>query len=151
LTARTVILEWSLRLEKDGVLGEGMSFSDKEKESAASATYHIQNYISHVTNSQIQQNTKDSAMKVSLGSFDMEAVKEILRALDTVMSELRLQGEQLSELRASIDTIRLQIASSHPKETIIREALRSIRNILEGAAGSAIISGVLPQISRLLG
>ncbi|MEH7440648.1 hypothetical protein V7182_24665, partial [Neobacillus drentensis] len=33
-TVRNIILEWSLKLEEDGIVGEGLSFSDKEKEEA---------------------------------------------------------------------------------------------------------------------
>lgn len=31
---KNTILEWTLKLEEEGVLGEGMRFSDKEKQSA---------------------------------------------------------------------------------------------------------------------
>ncbi len=33
-SVRNAILDWSLRLEKDGILGEGMSFTQREKEVA---------------------------------------------------------------------------------------------------------------------
>jgi len=40
---RTIILEWSLKLEEEGILGEGMSFSDDEKRRAAAApNIHIE-------------------------------------------------------------------------------------------------------------
>lgn len=38
---RNVILEWSLRLEKDGILGEGLTFSAEEKRKAESITYNV--------------------------------------------------------------------------------------------------------------
>lgn len=42
---RNVILEWALKLEDEGILGEGMTFSDDEKQRAAqSPGVHIQNF-----------------------------------------------------------------------------------------------------------
>lgn len=43
-SVRNIVLEWSLKLEADGILGEGLTFSKEEKATAASATYHIQNF-----------------------------------------------------------------------------------------------------------
>lgn len=41
---RSIILNWTLKLEEDGILGEGLKFSDKEKEVAMLVNnYNIQN------------------------------------------------------------------------------------------------------------
>jgi len=62
---RNAILAWSLKLEADGIVGDGMSFSPKEKEIAAERTADLQpvvNYITigHMENSSIQQGTQQS-------------------------------------------------------------------------------------------
>ena len=41
---RNTVLEWSLRLERDGILGEGMAFSPDEKQRAGQITYNITNF-----------------------------------------------------------------------------------------------------------
>jgi len=41
---RNIILEWSLKLELDGILGENMTFSREEKQKAAGHTYNIKNF-----------------------------------------------------------------------------------------------------------
>src|SRR5688500_16815305 len=54
---RDTILQWSLRLERDGILGEGMTFSREEVQKAANTTYNIQNFsgvLGNVTGSTIQ-------------------------------------------------------------------------------------------------
>lgn len=42
---RTIILNWSLRLEEDGILGEGLKFTEKEKKPTAMSVnnFNIQN------------------------------------------------------------------------------------------------------------
>jgi AbiTii len=39
-TVRMVILNWTLKLEEDGILGEGLSFSSSEKQTASEHTYN---------------------------------------------------------------------------------------------------------------
>ena len=62
---RNAILAWSLKLEADGIVGDGMSFSPKEKEIASERAGNLQpvvNYITigHMENSSIQQGTQQS-------------------------------------------------------------------------------------------
>ncbi|MBK9209301.1 MAG: hypothetical protein IPL71_13755 [Anaerolineales bacterium] len=44
---RNTILEWSLKLESEGILGDGFSFSEYEKQKASSSTViqHVENLI----------------------------------------------------------------------------------------------------------
>jgi len=45
---RNIILEWSLKLENDGILGEELTFSKEEQQIAATSTYTIQNFTGPV-------------------------------------------------------------------------------------------------------
>lgn len=62
-TVRTTILNWSLKLESDGILGDEMMFTYEEKEIASKMNYTVNYFFGHVTNSQIQQNTANSTQK----------------------------------------------------------------------------------------
>ena len=42
---RNIVLEWSLKLESDGVLGKDLTFTEKEKQKISSTTYNIQNFV----------------------------------------------------------------------------------------------------------
>jgi hypothetical protein len=66
---RNIVLEWSLKLEGDGILGEGMSSNESEKQAASSASHNITNYIHQVIDSQVQVGTTHSVMNVSLRSL----------------------------------------------------------------------------------
>ena len=45
---RNTILEWSLKLEQDGILGDGLTFSKEEQQIAETTTYNIQNFTGTV-------------------------------------------------------------------------------------------------------
>ncbi len=40
---KNTVLEWTLKLEEEGVLGEGMRFSDKEKQNAKALPQTVNN------------------------------------------------------------------------------------------------------------
>lgn len=60
---RNIILDWSIKLETSGIIGQGLQFSNEEKEIAAN-TPIINNCINifygNVQDTQIQQSTDDS-------------------------------------------------------------------------------------------
>ena len=62
-SVRTAILEWSITLEENGIIGEGMQFSREEKEIAATTSTinnYTTNFFADVSNSQVQQGTENS-------------------------------------------------------------------------------------------
>lgn len=66
-TVRNIILEWSLKLEEDGIMGEGLSFSDKEKQEASRQNYNINNFYGNASGIQFQQNSPNSTQTMTNG------------------------------------------------------------------------------------
>lgn len=91
---RTKVLDWSLELESNGILGEGMTFSDKEKLIAATSQHvNIQNFqgvLGNVSNSELVQ---DLTMTVKAGDF--HSLSEQLKAGGVTQ-------QQIDELEAAI-------------------------------------------------
>ncbi|MCX5712667.1 MAG: hypothetical protein NTY47_06350 [Candidatus Omnitrophica bacterium] len=87
-TVRNIILEWSLKLEKDGIYGEELKFSDKEKEKAAQTIYNIQNFtgvIGDVNTSEVQigdfNSINASLKEKGVSESEREELKTILNDL----------------------------------------------------------------------
>jgi hypothetical protein len=59
---RDIVLKWSLKLQEDGVSGEGMTFSKNEIQTVAGHTYNII-INGNVSNSQIQQASHSSTQQ----------------------------------------------------------------------------------------
>ncbi len=91
---RTQILEWSLKLEEQGILGKGLTFSNDEKEIAVSSQgINIQNFqgvLGDVSNSTL---TQDLNMKIETHNFD---------SLKSFLLSEGLSGTDLSELKHAI-------------------------------------------------
>ncbi len=147
---RNIILEWTLRLEENNILGEDMTFSRDEKRVAATITYNIKNFISQMTNSQIQQDTTYSSQSLFNNEIDIEKLKQIVNLIKESVDSLDIPEQSKSELTADIDTIQTQILSPKPKTSIIRECLHSIRNVLEGVAGNVLAPHLIGLIDPFL-
>jgi hypothetical protein len=105
---RSTILEWSLKLEKEGIFGEGMTFSKEETEKAAVTTFHIQNFtgiVGGVTAGNIQfgdYNSIHSKLK-QLGVPQAER-----NELETILDELRTAKAEKKQslLKRGIDWVK---------------------------------------------
>ncbi|MFC8685918.1 hypothetical protein [Brevibacillus porteri] len=154
-TVRIIILSWSLQLEADGVLGEGMSFSKKDEETAAKSTAQIitNNNIFNSSggNVQLQQHTESSSQTNTMNtSLKMSDISQLIEDLKKMSKEVQ-DVEQKEILETDIGMLELQVKSPKPKLNVIVETLRSVRNISEGITGSLIASSIQEKVTSLLG
>lgn len=103
--------------------------------------------IGSMQNSQIQQDTEHSAQKIEQNSFEAD-LNSFLENFIRDISKLEDQATAKA-LLADAETIKSQNNSPSPKKGIIKECLLSIKNILEGAAGS-VLASYIPVITPLL-
>lgn len=146
---RNVVLKWSMKLEEDGILGEGLSFSLRERELASEASYNVVNFYGPVGQSQLQQGTLQSTQTLVIEKVDTKILREFIEKTKRSLENLGLGTPEKEELRAEISTLEAQASSPKPKILIVRESLLSLRRILEGAAGSAA-ANLLLEVGKLL-
>jgi hypothetical protein len=106
--------------------------------------------VQQMYGSQIQQGTTHSSQTQTIQMADLKAIGAFIEQLKPQLSGLELPAEVLQEATSDISTIEAQIASTKPKSVILREALSSLKTILEGAAGNLVASGLASQIPALL-
>lgn len=93
---RNIILDWSLRLEEQGILGEGMRFSQEEKAIAmTSQNIHIgsfQGVLGNVSESNVTQNQQ---MTINAGDFE---------SLRKQLDEAGIDKTDLDALKQALDS-----------------------------------------------
>lgn len=144
---RTTILDWSLDLESQKIMGDGLTFSKEEAVTAKQINYNTTNHIGSMNNSQLQQHssgtqTLSSDVSGRIGSFVEAATKSL--------PNLGLSEPTREELEAELATLRSQLKSPKPKLDIFRSCLTSAKTILEGAAGNVAASALLAQLVPLI-
>lgn len=119
---RDVVLSWSLKLEEDGILGEGMTFSQEEKHIAAKHKHDYSSFIQiNVRQSQMQSSSSES--QSNSGSFNND-----LRGANIANFANQLQddarqvasnfsqniGQNISEITRLINSLR-EMAEQFPQ------------------------------------
>ncbi len=144
-TVRDKILEFSLELERQGVLGEGMTFTPKEKMAAGNVYYNTN--IENMTGSQLQQGTTGSTQTYTQ-TADLSGISAFVEKLLPAIGELSNPTDR-DQLQSDLETIRSQLKAPTPKTGMIRECLNSVKTVLEGAAGN-VAATYLPLLPALL-
>ncbi|WP_139056672.1 hypothetical protein [Pseudomonas lundensis] len=104
--------------------------------------------IGSMHNSQVQQDAQHSSQK-----FDQSVQHLDLNVfLDAFSQDISKINDQVvaQSLRSDVETIKVQNSSPTPKKGIIKECLSSIKNVLEGAAGS-VLASYLPAVITFMG
>jgi len=147
-SVRTAVLKWALQLEADGILGEGMTFSDAEKEKAAATTYTVN--IHTASGVQIQQGSNHSSQEQTLGP-DVAELAELVEALRSIVADTNVPEAGRRTLAIDVGKIEVELKKAMPDQEIIGKALKSVRSVLEQAVGSLLAAGVLQKYPAMFG
>ena len=91
---RTAILGWALRLENEGILGEGITFTPKEVERAVASTQvRIENFQGILGNVQGSTVSQTLSMNVQKGDWG---------SMERYLASLGISGDDIRELRMAI-------------------------------------------------
>ena len=80
----------------------------------------------------------------------MMQVKAFIEELRSGLNSLQLKEEQTKEIQSDIETIEAQIQSPTPKVAILSACFKSVKNVLENAAGSVIATALIQNVDNIL-
>ncbi|MDH1004438.1 hypothetical protein [Acinetobacter junii] len=85
---RSIVYNWSLKLEEDGILGEGLKFNEKEKEKAMSVTHfnikNMQGVVGNVSGGTINQNNQ-----MNIKEMDFDSLAKLLAENNVAFSDIQ--------------------------------------------------------------
>jgi hypothetical protein len=82
--------------------------------------------------------------------FKTDDFRKLIESVKEFSSTQVLSQESREQINIDIGTVEVQIGSSRPSPSIIKECLASMKNTLENAAGGVLASGILFQLQRYL-
>lgn len=147
---RNLVLNWSLELEKAGILGEDMAFSVDERREAApiSQQFFAQNIgvVGNVSDQAQVSSQQTAAIDVAL---DIAQVKEFASQVQTAIP---LVPDDVREgLKLTVADLDDELAQDAPNQSRLRELLDSVRLVCEGATGNLAAQGILALLGKILG
>jgi hypothetical protein len=146
---RNTILNWTLKLEENGILGEEITFSQEEKAVVSSQEYNINNFFEKIEQTQIVQQSSVELVDFNLSKIDSENFRNFIEDLDESLNKIKTNTDDMNELKSEIETIKSQIISPRPKSNIIKESLKTTKKILESASGN-IAAKILIELSKYI-
>lgn len=138
--------EWFI--DRDRIINTLLKRDQALRESNSQSS-HVVHVDGGMYGSSIQLGTSDSNVTINFKTLESD-VKNILANIRGSVDKIDLPEIAKRQLSADANTIEVQLASPQPKTSVIRECLHSARTILEGAAGSAIASGIVIEIAKVL-
>jgi hypothetical protein len=148
---RNTLLRWTLKLEEEGIIGTGMSFSQQESVKAEnnSQIFHIQNYIvGGMHNSPIQQDTVNSTQISSYTSDELELLKQEIPSIKEKINDIK--DESLKKQAGSdLATIEVQVNAPNPTKSIINTCIKSLWSISEKVGVSLIANEFIKLIPHV--
>lgn len=85
-SVRTQILDWSLKLEQKGILGDNMTFDENEIQNAQGIT--INNFIGSVANAPIQQGLTNTMTIENSRTDNIEIAKSLIAEINKILTEI---------------------------------------------------------------
>ncbi len=140
----SLVLNWALELEANGILGENMGFKPDDEQKASIVTQKIiaQN-IGHIGDSQDNAKTNVSISSSGGQNIDQRKLAEFLEQTRSATDLLP------DELKADVKKLIEQIEATENSEHQ-RSLLGSLRNTLEGASGNLAAQGIIQLIASIV-
>lgn len=139
---KNTILEWTLKLEAEGIVGENMTFSEKEKDIAINIPQTVNNYYG---NTSVINSPSDNVQIVSGSentvSFSYSKVKDIITEVEKSISESDLSKGNMETAVELLDDIKSKI-EEETEPHILKSALVGLKDFLINT-GANVAAGLI--------
>lgn len=144
---RNLVLDWAIGLERAGVTGDGISFTQEEQRQArtASSVINVGSIGSMIGNIGIDFASRD----ITNAPVNVDKVRNLVSQVKSSASALTNEGVDGEALAAAIKAIEQQLSAEHP--TLLRHALSELEKVVVKASGSLVAQGVLAVLHQILG
>ena len=150
---RNQVLNLALQLEKEGILGDGMSFTPQEQLQAQQLAPVTHIHIGgDAPGFQFMQNLPGGQQQQTVTSEQKaEALAHLLPWLQQVMDEGKLSPPVQAELQANQTALQALANAPTRNWPVIGALASSVRGILEGAGGGVLAAQALGWLATLSG
>ena len=148
---RNKVLDWSLKLQIDGILGEGMSFRPEEKATVSGKgdTYNVGSIGSFAGNLGGQVAGDVTGNATQNVEQELGKVAALVDQLKLYHTQVGLNAHQEAELGKQVNALDEEVRLAKPKAKVVDCLLKSLKATMEGASGNLIASGVISAISNI--
>ena len=146
---KNTVLEWTIRLENEGILGENMQFNQSEKESAKRIPQTVNNYYgnTNVINGNID-NSAVIAGDDSSVTFTYKKAEEAVSDIENSLKAESISAEDQENAMEMIKEIKEKV-SNQKKPSVIKAAFVGLKDFLLGVGASATVALIQAKMQGL--
>lgn len=144
---RGKILDWAIEMEKLGVVGEGMTFSRKEKEEAAKATTQII-FSGSIGTFAGNLGTGNSSGPITVSNTDLIEVIQLARNIQSSVPDLIKIGAE-SSLSTIMDNLTTELEAPSPDKNKVSSFISLAQTALAGASGNLMAMGAVKALEKI--
>lgn len=139
---KNTILEWTLKLEEEGIVGENTMFTEKEKDCATNIPQTVNNYYGPTS---VINSTSGNAQIVSGNgntvSFPYDKVKDVVHEVAKSISASNLSKDDMETITELLSDIKLKI-EEEKRPAILKTALIGLKDFLSNV-GASVTAGII--------
>lgn len=144
---RGKILDWAIEMEKLGVVGEGMTFSRKEKEEAAKATTQVI-FSGSIGTFAGNVGTGNSSGPIIISNTDLAEIIQLAKNIQSSVPELIKVGAE-SSLSTVIASLTTELEAPSPDKNKITSFISLAQTALAGASGNLMAMGAVKALEKI--
>ncbi len=149
-SVRNIILDWTLKLEENKIIGSGISFSSEEIEKASTGTVNYGTIIyGSVQDSQVVGFGHEINQTITISDADYNGITKLLEMIEKDYTAMELSKQKQDQILITIKELREELNTTRNKSKS-RFLLNSLKSIFEGVAGSLIASGIVFEIAKYI-
>ena len=147
--ARTLVLEWAIDMEKAGISGSDISFSNEERARASAAPTAI--HIGSIGNFTGNLGVGNSAGDITFSPLQIDRVRDLVNQIKTHSATLRHEGMDEAKLLQRVRQIEAELAKTTPDVSFLQQLLNGLKVAVATTAQGLVSSGLLSMINQILG
>lgn len=144
---KNCLLEWTLKLEENGIMGENMSFNEQETRSAKDIPQQINNYYGTIVNGNISDSQIVSGNS-NTAAYNAAAVQDVITEIRESINKEPIAKEDLESILETLEDISEKI-SQNKKPGVIKTAFMGLRDFVISAGAEVTGALISAKISNL--
>jgi hypothetical protein len=151
---RNILLEWTLNMEKQGVLGENLMFSPEDKKKSEAVTAQTINHFSIGQVGSFVQSAKGSFVQGSVEATTTttlsQSTLELVQQIDALLPASNLPAEIHAEAQAALGELKQAATASQPDRGRLQKGLETLKRALAPAGETLLKLAVDAAVAKLL-
>lgn len=144
---KNALLEWTIQLESEGILGDNMKFNQEEKNIAKSIPQQINNYYGTVVNGDVCKSQMISGNN-NTNTFNSSAVKDAANEIQESLKTETISEEDKANALELLEEISAKL-EKNKKPGVIKAALIGLKDFLVDVGADVTAALITAKIQGL--